>query len=184
MSSKNQCLLILGESKIGKSTILKKIINNLKSKEYNVGGFITKPKKLHKNEFGFDMIDLTTLNQVYYASNNFNIGPKIDQIRVSINELSEFCKNRLYPAIPVSDVFILDKISKMELCSNSIKEYIYNLISIPKPVIGVIDFFIHDKVLDQVRRSTSDFIEVTIENRDMLPDKITEIILKKCNKCV
>jgi len=184
MSSKNQCLLILGESKIGKSTILKKIINNLKSKEYNVGGFITKPKKLHKNEFGFDMIDLTTLNQVYYASNNFNIGPKIDQVRVSINELSEFCKNRLYPAIPVSDVFILDKISKMELCSNSIKEYIYNLISIPKPVIGVIDFFIHDKVLDQVRRSTSDFIEVTIENRDMLPDKITEIILKKCNKCV
>ena len=184
MSSKNQCLLILGESKIGKSTILKKIINNLKSKEYNVGGFITKPKKLHKNEFGFDMIDLTTLNQVYYASNNFNIGPKIDQIRVSINELSEFCKNRLYPAIPVSDVFILDKISKMELCSNSIKEYIYNLISIPKPVIGVIDFFIHDKVLDQVRRSTSDFIEVTIENRDILPDKITEIILKKCNKCV
>ena len=184
MSSKNQCLLILGESKIGKSTILKKIINNLKSKEYNVGGFITKPKKLHKNEFGFDMIDLTTLNQVYYASNNFNIGPKIDQVRVSINELSEFCKNRLYPAIPVSDVFILDKISKMELCSNSIKEYIYNLISIPKPVIGVIDFFIHDKVLDQVRRSTSDFIEVTIENRDILPDKITEIILKKCNKCV
>ena len=184
MSSKNQCLLILGESKIGKSTILKKIINNLKSKEYNVGGFITKPKKLHKNEFGFDMIDLTTLNQVYYASNNFNIGPKIDQVRVSINELSEFCKNRLYPAIPVSDVFILDKISKMELCSNSIKEYIYNLISIPKPVIGVIDFFIHDKILDQVRRSTSNFIEVTIENRDILPDKITEIILKKCNKCV
>ena len=110
MSSKNQCLLILGESKIGKSTILKKIINNLKSKEYNVGGFITKPKKLHKNEFGFDMIDLTTLNQVYYASNNFNIGPKIDQVRVSINELSEFCKNRLNPTIPVSDGFILDKI--------------------------------------------------------------------------
>jgi len=184
MSSKNQCLLILGESKIGKSTILKKIINNLRSQEYNVGGFITKPKKLHKNEFGFDMIDLTTLNQVYYASNNFKIGPKINQVRVSINELSDFCKNRLYPAIPVSDVFILDKISKMELCSSSIKEYIYNLISIPKPVIGIIDFFIHDKVLDQIRRSTSDFIEVTIENRDILPDKITEIILKKCNKCV
>ena len=72
----------------------------------------------------------------------------------------------------------------MELCSSSIKEYIYNLISIPKPVIGVIDFFIHDKILDQVRRSTSNFIEVTIENRDILPDKITEIILKKCNKCV
>ena len=42
MNSKNQCLLILGESKIGKSTILKKIINNLRSREYSVGGFITK----------------------------------------------------------------------------------------------------------------------------------------------
>ena len=182
MNSKNQCLLILGESKIGKSTILKKIINNLRSREYSVGGFITKPKKLHKNEFGFEITDLTTLNQVYYASNNFNIGPKVDQVRVSINELSEFCKNKLYPAISVSDVFILDKISKMELCSSSIKEYIYNLISIPKPVIGVIDFFIHDKVLDQFRKSVSNVIEVTIENRDTLPDEITEIIIKECNK--
>ena len=60
MSSKNQCLLILGESKIGKSTILKKIINNLRSKEYNVGGFITKPKKLHKNEFGFDTLTVNS----------------------------------------------------------------------------------------------------------------------------
>ena len=72
---------------------------------------------------------------------------------------------------------ILDKDSHHSGLSN-----IYNLISIPKPVIGVIDFFIHDKVLDQFRKSVSNVIEVTIENRDTLPDEITEIIIKECNK--
>ncbi len=129
-------LAITGDPRIGKSTVVMRIAEELKKRSLKVGGIVSKEVRNNNRRTGFEFIDLTTNERMILAS-TVGSGPRVGRYIVNLDGCI-FASKRLISAIGNSDVIICDELGPMEFKSREVIACTKDLLETDKTVIIVI----------------------------------------------
>ena len=151
-------ILLTGPPGIGKTTIIKKVIDTLQKKGFSVCGFYTEEIRENNKRAGFKIIGLDgscgTLAHINFKS-NYRVG----RYFVKLSALEECIAQ-----IPGSGILIIDEIGKMELFSEKFKNFVDRILNEEGIVIATIgEKFVHKF------GKNSEVLEVTPNNRNLMP---------------
>ncbi|MBU0532610.1 DUF2478 domain-containing protein [Candidatus Micrarchaeota archaeon] len=129
-----QNFFITGMPKAGKTTLLRKLIEQLQKDGYKVGGFVSPEEKHHGTRTAFHVMDIETEKEGILASVEGD-GPKVSKYHVDVKSFESI-------AIPLMekcdkyDVFIIDEISIMEMKSKKFLWLLDKVFDSNTPVIA------------------------------------------------
>jgi nucleoside-triphosphatase len=159
-------IFLTGAPSSGKTTVIKRIIANL---PIPLNGFYTEEERVAGKRTGFMM---NTLNgrKGYLAHQDIKSDFHIRRYGVSIENIETLAVPSI---VPVNrNVIILDEIGKMECFSGAFRQAAVKALDSPNIVIGTITLGSDEFIQTIKRRNDIEIIEVTLDNRDSLPDKI------------
>lgn len=114
---KKRLLLVTGSPGVGKTTVLLRVIEALKSKGYGVGGILSREVRSDGSRIGFEVQDLNSGRKGWLASINQQQGPQVGRYRVNLEDLNGVGVKAIGEANQSSDVVVVDEIGPMELFS-------------------------------------------------------------------
>ena len=168
---------------MGKTTVLTRIIDELKQKGFKVGGMVTSEFRTDGERDGFVINNLSSGTVGWLARINQNYGPQIGKYRVCLEDLESVGVKAILDAIVSSDVIVIDEVGPMELFSASFEDAVLKALESGKPVLGTIHRrATHPLVLAIKNRVDSEIFEVTMDNRNELPALVTQEIMKILTK--
>ncbi len=161
-------VFLTGEPGVGKTTAFFKIVNELKSRGYSVGGFYCPEVREGGIRVGFKIVDLETSKWKWLARvdakseikvGKYFVQPEAEEIVLELERRLERYK-----------ILAVDEIGPMELSLPAIKRFIDEVLALDKPLLAVV----HRKV-----RLKGDYtFVVTRENRNEIPEKVIELFSK------
>jgi nucleoside-triphosphatase len=164
-------IFLTGEPRCGKSTVLMKIIDILKKKGLNVGGFISPEIRDRNDRTGFKVVDIHSGEEGTLASINQKTGPHVGKYHVDLEDFERVALKALNFAMEECDVVCIDEVGTMELFSQKFKEKIEKILELEKPVVVVL----HRNLANKYKKYGK-VIYVTPENRERLPEEIIKLI--------
>ena len=171
MEIKTKNIFLTGPPSSGKTTVIQKVIAKIGKK---ATGFYTQEIKKHGKRVGFMMKTLDgqegllgheTIKSLYH----------IRRYGVSIENIEQLA----VPAItPQSEdtIVVIDEIGKMECFSSAFCKAALKALDAPNMVLGTIAVGGTDFIRALKERKDIKIYEVTLQNRDQLPDLLLEII--------
>lgn len=190
-NNKLPALIITGPPKIGKSTILEKVIANLIKKNKCLLGCVVKEIKEQNNRIGFDLCFLPSNKTMLMASSKQNLSnQKIGKFSVSINTIENYLIQQINAMSEdqIHDVLVFDEIGRMQNLSHKFLPAIDMLMKSKKPLIATI---VNDDEIwaRKYKNNSQNFVITANEsNRDFIPILIDEIIsstddMRLLNQC-
>lgn len=177
MRQTKRVILITGRPGIGKTSVIIKIVEELRAKGYKVGGMTSREKREDDTRVGFQIQDVTTGKQGWLAHVRQPDGPRIGKYRINMNDLESIGAKAVENATENADVVVVDEIGPMELCSQAFRQAILRVIDGEKPVIATIHFKATDQLVRKIRtREDTETFEVTLENRKNIHNLIIALI--------
>jgi len=159
--------LLTGRPKVGKTTLLKKIIKNLDSS----GGFYTEEISEGNERIGFRIKTLNGIEGIL-AMKGLRSKFRLGKYGINLKDLEEIAVKSIEEALEEKDIVIIDEIGKMELFSQAFKDMVLKALDSRKRVIAVI----HRQDLDFLKaiKSRKDVLlfEVNLDNHRELQEKI------------
>ena len=178
MDKLKRIFLLKGEPEIGKTTVITRTIDLVRTEGYVVGGVISREKRSEGQREGFELMDLATENRGILASVKLKTGPRVGRYRVNLIDIAEVGAKSLEYATKNSDLIVCDEIGPMEILSPEFKRAIKSSLESGKPFLGVVHMGIKDSLLDFLKSSPLvDIFEVIGENRSQLPRLISHKII-------
>jgi nucleoside-triphosphatase len=164
-------IFLSGSPSSGKTTVIKKVIEKLKLPS---NGFYTEEERIAGKRVGFLMKTLDG-RKGYLAHQDIKSDFHIRRYGVSIENIENIAVPSM---IPVDrQIVILDEIGNMECFSEVFKQAAINALDSPNIVVGTITLG-GDAFIQKIKsRSDIEIIEVTLVNRDCLPDIIVGKVL-------
>jgi len=159
-------IFLTGAPSSGKTTIIKKIISGL---QLPANGFYTEEERSGDKRVGFMMKTLDG-QKAYLAHQDIRSDFNIRRYGVSIHNIETIAVPSILPV--GNNMIILDEIGKMECYSEMFKEAALKALDSPNIVIGTITLGRDDFIQTLKNRDDMEVSEVTIQNRDTLPDLI------------
>jgi len=168
-------LLLTGNPGVGKTTVLTRTVDALKTAGYTVGGMISREVREGGTRVGFEILDLTSGRRGWLAHVNQKSGPQIGRYRVNIEDLNSIGAQAILAAVENCDVIAVDEIGPMELFSEKFKEATRKALESRKLVVAVVHWKAHDRLIVEARkREDAELIMVTYENREKLHEATVE----------
>ena len=170
-------LLLTAQPRTGKSTAIKKIVNML-GKD-NCGGFYTEEIREDGERVGFRICTLS--GQTALLSHvNIESNYRISKYGVDLESFEKLCISEIVNAMndEKTKYIIIDEIGPMQLFSEKYKELLLKLLECKKTVIGTIFMDSYDWLDDFKKKDNVNLIEITFENRDMLPLQLVQNLTK------
>lgn len=164
------CLFFLtGSPGIGKTTLLLKVAETLKTRGYSVGGMISREVRSCGTRVGFEILDLSSDKHGWLAHVNQPTGPTVGKYHVNLKDLDGVGVEAILNAIKSSNVIAIDEIGPMELLSEKFREAVKFAVNSQKLVIGVIHWKARDRLIEEIKsRKDAGIFTVTFENRGKL----------------
>ena len=163
-------ILLTGAPSSGKTTVIKKIIENL---NHPANGFYTEEERVDGKRVGFLMKTIDS-KEGYLAHHDIKSGFYIRRYGVSIENIESIAVPSIFPV--ENNIIILDEIGKMECFSLAFKQATTNAIDASNIVIGTITLGGDDFIREIKNRGNVEISEVTENIRNLLPDIILEKI--------
>ncbi len=184
---KKRLLFITGSPGTGKTSVLLKIIEVLKARDYSVGGMVSREVRTRGARVGFEILDLSNSRRGWLAHVNQKHGPRIGKYRVNLEDLNSIGAEAIANAVKNADVVAIDEIGPMELYSERFKKAVKRAIESRKLVIGTIHWKVRGRLIGEVRgREDAEIFNVMGENREYLPrmiiEKAVEFLAKNTKK--
>ena len=167
-------VLLTGLPGSGKSTVLLKVVERLRSEGFKVGGFITPDVRVGGRRVAFKVVDIHSGEEAILASSKLETGPRVGQYRVNVPAFEGIALSALDYAERECDLICVDEIGRMELLSQAFRRRIEELFTSEKPILAVVH---RDYVRTFERRGV--VLTVTLENRDALVEKVFSMIVEK-----
>jgi nucleoside-triphosphatase THEP1 len=173
-------ILLTGRPGIGKTTIIQKIIQRC---PVAVGGFLTAEIREHGMRVGFTIEAIRSWDQdgsvgkyhAIMAHVNSRSPYRVGKYGVNILAIEEVGITALREGTKKAKLLIIDEIGRMEMYSELFKKEVIHVLEYPIPVLGVIQMK-QNPFLDSIRsRNDVTVIQVTSENRDVLPERLYDI---------
>jgi nucleoside-triphosphatase len=128
-------ILLSGEPRVGKTTVLKKIIQMIG--ESKCIGFYTEEIRDEFDRIGFDCVSLDGKRKKI-ADVNFNSDIRIGRYGIDIDAFEDLALNAIKDYYGSNKVIIIDEIGPMQLLSTKFKQEINNIMTGSNFVIGTI----------------------------------------------
>jgi len=167
-------ILLTGKPGVGKTTVIKKIIEKYKK---NISGFYTEEIREKGNRVGF-RIKNTDGEEGLLSHIDIKSKFKVGKYSVNIRDIDRIGVDSINRALnnDEMDIIVIDEIAKMELFSENFKNVVLSSLNSSKIVVGVIQ----DKnieFLNRIReRKDVKIISITFQNRDEIAEDIFKII--------
>ncbi len=168
-------LLLTGRPGIGKTTLILKITQSLG----DVGGFYTHELREGGRRVGFSI--KTFAGKEGILSHQTLKSPyRVGRYRVNLEDIDRIGVESVRSGLsdPAVRYLVIDEIARMELYSENFKSVVLSALDSTKPVLATIQMRT-DPFLDAIKsRPDVRLIDVNRENRDSLPDQISNMLLR------
>ena len=176
---RKRVLLLTGNPGVGKTTVLLNSVKALKEKGYTVGGMLSREARENGVRVGFELLDLNSGRSGWLAHANQKTGPHVGKYRVNLEDLDLIGVKAVEDAVENCAVIAIDEVGPMELFSEKFKEATRKALEGNKPVMAVVHWKAHDRLINEAKnRQDSETFTVTQENRNKLPEIITQKTLQ------
>ena len=176
-------VFVTGRPGVGKTSVLLRAVDGLKSRGHRVGGMISREVREGGVRMGFEIIDFSTGQRGWLAHVKQLTGPQVSKYRVNLTDLNAIGVSSIVNALTTADVIIVDEIGPMELFSPAFREAVVQALESKKPVLGTIHFRVSDPLIDVIKkRDDAEILEVTYENRRNLHNQIVDKVVQSLEK--
>ncbi|HDS45603.1 MAG TPA: NTPase [Methanomicrobia archaeon] len=165
---------LTGKPRIGKSTIVKVVIERLKADGVPVGGMLTADLREHGRRVGFTIEDIRTGETGVLAHVQLPTrGPTVGKYTVNLTDLDNIGARSIVEATirPEIKLIIIDEIGTMELKSRNFIEAVERALASEKHLVVTVHQRSMHELVQRIRR-TFEILEVTEANRDDLPTMV------------
>lgn len=162
--------LLTGLPGIGKTTVIKKVIEKLNK---SACGFFTAEIKVGETRVGFSVQTLFGMEGVL-AHKEFKSKYRVGGYGVGVTGFEKIVSRELERCLRGKSIIIIDEIGKMELFSRRFQELVLICLDAPNPVLGTIMYSYHPLVVRVKEREDVKIYEVTKKNRNQLVDILVE----------
>ena len=177
VSTLKRIILVTGPPGIGKTSVLRRAVNELKNREYEIGGVICHEVREGGTRVGFEIMDLSTEARGWLAHVNHSTGSKVGKYHVNLIDLDVIGAGSILGAIQNADILAVDEIGPMELSSTAFSNALLKAMESSKPMLGTIHYRLSNSLVDSIKqREDVEIIKVTYENRENLHSLITNMI--------
>jgi len=166
--------LLTGYPGVGKTTIIKKLLEKLK---LPAGGFYTEEIREDNMRMGFAIVTLSGLKGVL-AHRNFKSRYKVGDYGVGVYTLDRIGVKEIQMCLVEKKVIVIDEIGKMELLSPQFQEAVEKALDADNLVLGTITLARHPFAEKVKARDDVKIYEVTRENRDQVLKTLTKELKK------
>jgi nucleoside-triphosphatase len=169
---------ITGKPRVGKSTVIKEVINRLKAESIGLGGMLTADIREGGRRIGFSLEDINTGEKGILAHvHHRQIGTKVKvgKYAVNLTDLDSIGANSIKNALAQPDpiIIIVDEIGPMELKSKRFIEAVEEAIESGKSMLVSVHQRSEHELVKRVKKEFEMF-EVTEENRDEMANCIIQ----------
>lgn len=176
-------IFLTGPPRIGKTTIVLKVVEDLKGRGIKIGGMLSREILEGGVRVGFKIVDLWSGVEGVLAHINQKNGPQVGKYRVCLEDLEKVGAGAIVGACRLADLIVIDEVGPMELYSKAFREAVLTALDSGKILLGTIHYRVKTSFTDMVRgRRDVDIIAVTYSNRDELPRVIAEEILRRIGR--
>jgi nucleoside-triphosphatase len=160
-------IFLTGKIGVGKSTVLNSTLRGL---DLSYGGYRTLPIMEHNNLKGFKIVDIETGEEekIAYFDRDF-------LIHSVIGGFENLGVKSLKAALERKELIVMDELGFLESVAESFKNTVFEALKSDKFVFGVIKID-RNPFLDEVAKYV-EIIEVNMENREILPEKLRRELL-------
>ncbi len=167
-------LILTGRPGIGKTTVVRKVAERLGDRA--VGFYTVEVRKAGRRE-GFDVVTLDGRRGIL-ARRRLDSPHRVGRYRVDLAALEALLDELIPPAPEPGQVLIIDEIGKMELLSERFVATLMRALESPAPVIATMMRGQHPVVRRVLQRPDVRVVEVTMSNRDQLPEQILSWLIR------
>ena len=172
-------LILTGAPGVGKTTLLTKTVDALKTKGVRVGGMITSEVREGNVRMGYEILDLTSNKHGWLAHVNGQGGLQVGKYHVNLNDLDNVGAAAITQALEKCNVIAIDEIGSMELFSEKFKQAVTQSLEGKKLMLTVVHGKAKDPIVTQIkRRVDAEIFNVTFSNRENLTEQLAR---KVCN---
>jgi len=166
-------VLLTGKPGIGKTTVVKKVV-----RELGGYGFYTEEWREKGRRKGFYLV-LLHGGKFVLAEKEKESPFRVGRYAV-FPEVMEEAVREIEEGIRKGKIIVMDEIGKMELFSREFREMVRKVFSHDVSVLATVPVSRIPLVEEIKRRKDIKLFEVTVYNRDELPEKIMKIFLERC----
>ena len=170
-------ILLTGKPGVGKTTVVKKVVQKLKDK---VIGFWTEDirDKLNKRT-GFKIVTTEGTEAILASKYLFETPYKVGSYYVDVETFEKIVIPVLEKALKEDKTVVIDEIGKMELFSKRFTSVVEEIFEKKEKILATVPIKdIHPFVKKVKERKDVLLIEVTLSNRNYLPEKIIQMLEK------
>ncbi len=170
-------ILLTGKPGVGKTTVVKKVVQKLKDK---VIGFWTEDirDKLNKRT-GFKIVTTEGTEAILASKYLFETPYKVGSYYVDVETFEKIVIPVLEKALKEDKTVVIDEIGKMELFSKRFISVVEEIFEKKEKILATVPIKdIHPFVKKVKERKDVLLIEVTLSNRNYLPEKIIQMLEK------
>ena len=165
-------ILLTGEPGIGKTTAIRKIVEDLEPN--TVRGFLSYEMREKGRRVGF-AIETLSGKRGTLAHIDLNTGFRVSKYHVSVEDIDSIIIPELIEARQSHNLIIIDEIAKMELFSKLFAPEVRKCLDTSR-VVGTIQNR-RGPFLDEVRqRADVRILELTLDNRDEIPRMVSSLL--------
>ncbi|MCW4034125.1 MAG: NTPase [Candidatus Bathyarchaeota archaeon] len=170
-------ILVTGPPGVGKTSVLRRSINELKTRKYEIGGVICRDVREGGVRVGFEIMDISTGTRGWLAHKNQTTGPKVGKYHVNLTDLDVIGAGSILDATKNADIIAIDEIGPMELLSTSFSDALLKAVESNKPLLGTIHYRLETPLIKSIKtRLDTEIVKVTYENRENLHNQIANQI--------
>ena len=163
-------LFLTGRPGVGKTTVIRTVVARFPG---HAGGFYTEEIREGGRRTGFCLVTLDGPKGIL-ASVNISGPVRVGKYGVHLHDLEQVGVQALWRAVqqPAVAVVVIDEIGKMELVSPAFREAVLAALDGPKVVLATVMARSHPWVDKLKGRDDVALVEVTLANRQALPEHI------------
>ncbi|RLG38236.1 NTPase [Candidatus Alkanophaga liquidiphilum] len=169
-------IAVTGRPGIGKSTVIRKVVARLKAEGVSVGGMLSSNIRKGGRRVGFEILDVASGRRGVLAYIGLE-GPRIGKYGVNMQDLEGIGVTAIRNATQFADVVVIDEIAPMEMKSEKFAAAVEGALISKKHMFVSVHHNLRHELAMRVKEEFELF-EVTIMNREGLPELISEKYLR------
>ncbi|AKB29247.1 putative NTPase [Methanosarcina siciliae T4/M] len=170
-------IAVTGSPGVGKSTVVTKVVEKLAEQPgFKIGGIQTAEIRKEGHREGFSIMDLAT-GKTGILSHVKGSGPRLGKYHVNLEDLERIGASAVRDAL-ACDLVVIDEIGPMELISGSFVSAVEEVLQSDKSALAVLHRSSRHPLAQRIRKGF-ELLTVDKENRDELPEKISNGFLRE-----
>ncbi|HMK82466.1 MAG TPA: NTPase [Candidatus Bathyarchaeia archaeon] len=172
---KSARIFLTGEPGVGKTTLIRKVVQELQSRGIIVGGMTSSEIREGGSRIGFQVEDISSheVGELAKLGQTFQGAPMVGRYRVNLDDVERVGVVAIRHALKVANVIIVDEIGPMELKSSQFVLAVEDVLASSKNFLGTLHKRASHPLIKVIRTNSSyKIIELTPANRNMIQSEV------------